>query len=66
MSTPLKDFNDLKTLQQTLKAQEEVRLAEAAARQKQEQEAALAADFFRKNVGTVQPLSQNMQNKKKP
>ncbi|MQQ99489.1 hypothetical protein [Glaciimonas soli] len=57
MSAPLKDFNDLKSLQQKLKAQEEVRLAEAAERLKQEQEATRAADVFRKSVGQVQPLT---------
>ncbi len=61
MSAPLKDFNDLKSLQQKLKAQEEVRLAETAERLKQEQEATRAADVFRKSVGQVQPLT-----KKKP
>ncbi|PUA19643.1 hypothetical protein [Glaciimonas sp. PCH181] len=60
MTAPLKDFNDLKSLQQKLKLQEEVRLAEAAERLRREQQADRDADTFRKNVGgNIQPLTSN-------
>ena len=60
MTAPLKDFNDLKSLQQKLKLQEEVRLAEAAERLKRAQQADRDAETFRKNIGgNIQPLTSN-------
>ncbi|QRX82665.1 hypothetical protein [Glaciimonas sp. PAMC28666] len=56
MSAPIKDFNDLKFLQQKLKAEEEVRVAEAAARQLRAEQAERDANVFRKSVGNIQPL----------
>lgn len=56
MQAPIKDFNDLKFLQQKLKAEEEVRLAEAAERKQRAEQAERDANVFRKNVGNIQPL----------
>ena len=56
MPTPIKDFNDLKFLQQKLKAEEEVRLAEAAERKQLAEQADRDANVFRKSVGNIQPL----------
>ncbi|KAF3999161.1 hypothetical protein [Glaciimonas immobilis] len=57
MTAPLKDFTDLKSLQQKLKAQEEVRIAEAAERKQRAEQADRDANVFRKSVGNIQPLT---------
>ncbi|MGS0743202.1 hypothetical protein ACVBEF_15440 [Glaciimonas sp. GG7] len=63
MTAPIKDFNDLKALQQKLKVQEEIRQAEAAERQKQAQQAERDADIFRKSIGNIQPLTPTTKKK---
>lgn len=63
MTTPIKDFNDLKSLQQKLKAQEATRQAEAAERQQREQQANRDADIFRKSIGNIQPLNPSAKKK---
>ncbi|MBC7490619.1 MAG: hypothetical protein H7240_12285 [Glaciimonas sp.] len=57
MIAPIKDFNDLKFLQQKLKIEEEVRLAEEAARQQHAKQADRDADTFRKSIGNIQSLT---------
>ena len=63
MTAPIKDFNDLKSLQQKLKAQEEARQAEAAEREKQARQADRDADIFRKSIGNIQPLTPTTKKK---
>ena len=63
MATPIKDFNDLKSLQQKLKIQEEARQAEAAERQQREQQAGRDAEIFRKSIGNIQPLAPSAKKK---
>jgi DNA-nicking Smr family endonuclease len=57
MSSPLKDFAALKSLQKQLKAQEEERLAAAAEKQRREQEAKREVELFRRSIGNVAPLA---------
>ena len=57
MTAPIKDFSDLKPLQQKLKVQQEVRVAEATERLQRAQQADRDADIFRKSVGNIQPLT---------
>lgn len=56
MPAPIKDFNDLKFLQQKLKMEEEVRIATAAERKQRDEQADRDAGVFRKSVGNTQPL----------
>jgi DNA-nicking Smr family endonuclease len=57
MSGSIKDFGALKSMRAALKAQEEARKAEAAERQRREQEGRRDADLFRRSIGDVAPLS---------
>ncbi len=53
----IKDFGALKTLRNTLKAQDESRQAANAERERRENEKRIDADLFRRSVGEVAPLS---------
>jgi DNA-nicking Smr family endonuclease len=53
---PIKDFGALKSLRDTLKAQEEERAAAEARRREQEAAARREAELFRHSIGEVAPL----------
>ncbi len=57
MVASIKDFSALASLRQGLKAQEEVRKAAEAERQRRDQQMKLEADLFRRSVGEVAPLA---------
>ncbi len=56
ISTPLKDFSDLKSLKNELKEREAAQLAAQAERQRREEKARLDANLFRMSVGEVAPM----------
>lgn len=56
MSRSLKDFSALKSLRETLKAQEEARQAAEAERVRREQQTRLDQQLFQRSIGNVAPL----------
>lgn len=56
MSSPIKDFSDLKSLHKTLKKKKEAEKREEEARRRKEREAQREANLFRDSIGDVVPL----------
>jgi Uncharacterized protein conserved in bacteria len=59
MTSPIKDFSDLKSLHKTLKKKKEAEKREEEARRRKEKELEREASLFRDSIGDVVPLDFN-------